>query len=146
MLPKVSVSVLSYNHQDYIGRCLDAILAQEVDFEIEILIHDDASTDETVSIIKKYVKNFPHIIKPIFQDENQYKLGKQLSLNNFQRAQGKYIAICDGDDMWSDPCKLKRQVNFLDNNLDFVISFTDALMIDQKLIGYFQHTQMLSPG
>lgn len=127
--PKVSVSVLSYNHVDYITDCLEGILAQKCDFDIEILIHDDASTDNTQSVIKSYVEKFPHIIKPIYQRVNQYAQGKQLSIKNFQRAQGNYIAICDGDDVWTDHYKLQKQVNFLDNNNEFVISYTDAIFV-----------------
>lgn len=127
--PLVSISVLTYNHGSYIADCLDGILAQKCDFRLEILIHDDASTDDTQDIIKNYAENFPDIIKPIYQRVNQYTQGKQLSVNNFQRALGDYIAICDGDDVWTDHYKLQKQLDFLTNNETFVVSYTDAVIV-----------------
>lgn len=121
--PLVSVSVLSYNHVDYIGDCLDSILEQERDFEIEILIHDDGSTDGTQDVICKYQEQYPDIIKPILQPENLYTKGfGNFGLRyNFTRAKGKYIAMCDADDYWVHKEKLKRQVAFLDENPKYAI-------------------------
>ena len=74
----VSVCVLSYNHENYIRQCLDGIMMQKVSFPIEVIIHDDASTDKSQQIIQEYVQKYPDIVKPIFQKENQYSKGKSI--------------------------------------------------------------------
>jgi len=118
--PLVSISCITYNHEDYIQDTLDGFLMQQTNFKFEILIHDDASTDRTAEIIRDYERKFPDIIKPIYQKENQWVQGKRGSaLFNFPRAKGKYIALCEGDDYWTDPFKLQRQVDFLENNPDY---------------------------
>ena len=121
--PIVSICCLTYNHESYIRQCLDGFLMQQCDFDFEVLIHDDASTDGTQKIIKEYHEKFPHIIKPIFQKENQYSKGVGVNrVYNFSRAIGKYIALCEGDDYWTDPLKLQKQVKILDNNPTIGIS------------------------
>src|SRR5690606_7417802 len=97
----------------------------------EVLIHDDASTDGTIDIIKEYQEKYPEIIKPYIQKENQWSKGVR-GMNakyNFSRARGKYIAMCEGDDYWTDPLKLQKQVDFLEANPDFNISFHRAVRI-----------------
>ena len=102
--PPISICCLTYNHEPYIEQCLEGFLMQKVDFPIEILIHDDASTDKTAEIIRKYESKYPEIIKPVYQSENQYSKGISVSrVYQFPRAQGKYIALCEGDDYWTDP-------------------------------------------
>ncbi|MBA5628395.1 glycosyltransferase [Moheibacter lacus] len=127
----VSICSITYNHAPYIRECLDGFLMQKCDFEYEVLIHDDASTDGTAKIIKEYQEKYPHIIKPIFQTENQWSKGVRTiqSTYNFSRAQGKYIAMCEGDDYWTDPLKLQKQVDFLEANPNFSISFHRAMRI-----------------
>ena len=121
--PVVSVCCLAYNHESYIRQCLDGFVMQQTNFPFEVLIHDDASTDNTVAIIKEYVAKYPDIIKPVYQTENQYSKGvKVTSVYNFPRAQGRYIAMCEGDDYWIDPLKLQKQVDFMDENPDFSFS------------------------
>ena len=98
----LSIHCLTYNHEKYIAEAIDSFLMQKTNFKFEILIHDDASTDRTVDIIKKYQQKYPEIIKPIFQTENQYSKGVN-KINykfNFIRSKGKYIALCEGDDYW----------------------------------------------
>ena len=114
--PLVSICCLAFNHEPYIREALEGFLMQKTDFPIEVLIHDDASTDGTASIIREYEERFPDIIKPIYQTENQYSKGiKNISgIFNFPRAKGKYIAMCEGDDYWTDPYKLQKQIDFLD--------------------------------
>lgn len=122
--PLVSICCLTYNHENYIAECLDGFIMQKTDFDYEILIHDDASTDETAGIIRKYELRYPETIKPIYQIENQYSKGiKPTFKYNFPRARGKYIALCEGDDYWTDPFKLQKQVDFLEANPDFSICF-----------------------
>jgi len=139
----VSISCITYNHGPFIKDCIEGFLMQKTSFNFEILIHDDASTDDTVDIIKLYRKKYPDLIKPIFQKENQYSKG-QRGMNmkfNFPRAQGKYIALCEGDDYWTDPLKLQKQVDFLEKNCSYVACFTNAKDIDEiwgKEIKYYE--------
>ena len=113
----VSVSCLTYNHAPYIRQCLDGFMMQKTDFAFEVLIHDDASTDGTAEIIKEYEARYPDVIKPIYEDENQWVKGRRGSaVFNFPRARGMYIALCEGDDYWMDPLKLQKQVTFLEKN------------------------------
>jgi len=115
----VSISCITYNHAPYIRECLEGFLMQDCDFEYEILIHDDASTDGTQEIIEEYVQKYPDLIKPIYQTENQWSKEIRPTFSfNLPRAKGKYIALCEGDDYWTDPLKLQKQVDFLENNSD----------------------------
>jgi glycosyltransferase involved in cell wall biosynthesis len=114
--PIVSICCITYNHENYIKDALDGFLIQKTDFPFEILVHDDASTDKTTDIIREYEKKYPNLIKPIYQTENQYSQGKKPSQYNFNRAQGEYIAMCEGDDYWIDPLKLNKQVTSLEEN------------------------------
>ena len=118
--PLVSINCITFNHEKYIKEALDSFLMQKTNFEYEILIHDDASTDNTADIIRKYEKKYPDIIKPIYQQENQYSKNGNISKNfQYPRAKGNYIAICEGDDYWTDPNKLQKQVDFLESNPDY---------------------------
>ncbi|WP_302321339.1 glycosyltransferase [uncultured Muribaculum sp.] len=99
---------------------------QKTNFNFEVLIHDDHSTDGTEEIIKEYAKQYPDIIKPLFEKENQYSLGKPIgsAVWNLPRARGEYIAICEGDDYWTDPYKLQKQVDFLESHPDYGMCYT----------------------
>ncbi|WP_051285436.1 glycosyltransferase family 2 protein [Aequorivita capsosiphonis] len=123
--PFVSISCVTFNHEPYIRQCLDGFMMQECDFDFEILIHDDASTDKTQAIIKEYVLKYPDIIKPIYQTENQWSktTGGMNAHYNFPRVKGKYVAMCDGDDYWTDPKKLQKQVDFMEANLDCIMCY-----------------------
>ena len=124
----VSICSITFNHAPYIRQCLDGFLMQKCNFKFEILIHDDSSTDGTQEIIREYVEKYPEIIKPIFQTENQWSQGIRniQSRYNFPRAKGKYIALCEGDDYWTDPLKLQKQVDFLEENEDYVMCFHNS--------------------
>lgn len=121
----VSISCITYNHKSYIKKALDSFLMQKTNFKYEILIHDDASTDGTQDIIIEYQKKYPHIIKPILQSENQYSKGiKRITyIFNDKRAQGKYIALCEGDDFWTDPTKLQKQVDYMESHNECSMCF-----------------------
>ena len=121
--PKVSVCIITYNHEKYIRQCLDGVLMQETDFPIEVLIHDDASTDGTVEILKEYHSRHPNLIRLILQEENQYSKGyDHLSMHLYSQISGEYVAFCEGDDYWTNHHKLHKQIEFLDKNLDISIS------------------------
>lgn len=132
--PIVSISCITYNHEPFIRECLDGFLMQETNFPFEVLIHDDASTDKTAEIIRSYETKYPDIIKPIYQTENQWSKGiRGINIRfNFNRAQGKYIALCEGDDYWTDPLKLQKQVDFLEENPEYVMTGHDAFIINEK--------------
>lgn len=129
--PVVSVCVITYNHGKYIRQCLDGILMQEVTFPYEILIHDDASPDNTAEIIREYEAKYPEIIKPIYQTVNQYSQGIDVGKYNFERAVGKYIALCEGDDYWTDPKKLQMQVDFLEKHPEYVATAHNVRTINE---------------
>ena len=129
----VSVSCVTYNHSKYIRQCLDSFLMQKTNFAFEVLIHDDASNDGTAEIIREYESKYPDKIKPIYQTENQYSKGISPTFKfNIPRAKGKYIAMCEGDDYWSDPLKLQKQVDFLENNPDYGLVHTGFVNYNQK--------------
>ncbi|NWO01557.1 MAG: glycosyltransferase family 2 protein [Idiomarinaceae bacterium] len=130
--PLVSINCITYNHASYIEDALIGFLRQETDFPIEILVHDDASTDGTADIIRKYEALYPKLIKPIYQSENQYSKGFRLMPYNARRALGTYIAMCEGDDYWTDASKLNKQVTFLENNREYVISGHDAVILSEE--------------
>lgn len=113
----VSVICLTYNHQDYIRQTLDGFLAQKTTFSYEVLVHDDASTDDTAMIVKEYEKKYPETIRGIYQAENQYSKGVDVKREFiYPMAKGKYVAICEGDDYWQDPMKLQMQVQWMEDN------------------------------
>lgn len=95
---------------------------QKADFRFEAIVHDDASTDNTAAIIREYAEKYPDIIKPIYETENQYsKHDGSLTRIMNAHTRGKYIAMCEGDDYWTDPYKLQKQVDFLESHPDYVM-------------------------
>lgn len=130
--PVVTVACVTYNHVKFIRQAIDSFLMQKTTFPFEIIIHDDASTDGTVDIIKKYAKKYPDVIKIILQKKNQYEQGMRsgvlfgydpLVRHVLPIAKGKYIALCEGDDYWTDPMKLQKQVNHLDIHPEQVMCY-----------------------
>lgn len=142
----VSISCITYNHSAYIRQCLDGMLMQQTTFGFEILIHDDCSTDGTDDIIREYVSRYPQIIKPLFEEENQYQQGKPIGtiVWNLPRAKGKYIAMCEGDDYWTDSLKLQKQVDFMEANPEYGLCYTDYDMCDEN--GNLTHKSCFEEG
>ena len=137
----VSICCTTFNHVNYIASAIESFLAQEVEFSVEILIHDDASIDGTQSVLESYENRFSEKIKVIYQTENQYSKGLDPLVSVlFPMARGKYIAICDGDDYWTDPFKLKKQVEFLESNPDYVICGHDAYIFNET--GVIRHSKL----
>jgi glycosyltransferase involved in cell wall biosynthesis len=138
--PLVSICCLTYNHAPYIRDAIEGFLMQKTNFPIEILIHDDASTDGTADIIREYEAQYPDIIKPIYQTENQYSKGiNPYPAFVYPLARGKYIALCEGDDYWIDPYKLQKQVDFLEANPEYGLVHTNC---KKNTVG--QETQLQS--
>lgn len=129
-IPVVSIRCLVYNQENYIRDCLDGIVMQKTNFKFEAVIHDDVSTDGTVAIIQEYAERYPDIIKPIYETENQFSK-KDGSLSRIMNAHthGKYVALCEGDDYWTDPLKLQKQVDFLEANPDVSMCFHRAKVL-----------------
>ena len=124
----VSIQCLVFNHEPFLRRCLDGFVMQKTDFCYEAIVHDDASSDNSANIIREYAEKYPEIIKPIFETENQFSkhdgsLGRIIQ----KEFRGKYIALCEGDDFWTDPLKLQKQVDYLESHPDCTLCFGNAL-------------------
>lgn len=132
--PLVSICVLTYNHEKYLRQAMDSFLCQKTDFEYEIVIHDDASTDATAEIIREYESKYPDIVRPLIQTENQYSKGitNVSGVYNFPRARGKYIAYCDGDDFWDDEYKLQKQADYLEQHPECGLCFHAVNDVNEK--------------
>jgi glycosyltransferase involved in cell wall biosynthesis len=133
--PLVSICCITYNHAPYIRDAIEGFLMQKTNFPFEIIIHDDASTDGTAEIVKEYTDKYPELIVPILQKENQYSksVGTRISSTYvWPKARGKYIALCEGDDYWTDPLKLQKQFDFMEANPEYSITYHDVDIIDEK--------------
>lgn len=117
----VSVLCTAYNHERYIEECLNSLVKQNVNFNYEILVHDDASTDNTAKIVHDYELRYPEKIKAIYQKENQYSQGIKITSILLPIAKGKYIALCEGDDFWTDVYKLQKQFDFMEKNQKYSV-------------------------
>jgi glycosyltransferase involved in cell wall biosynthesis len=137
---KVSVSLVTYNHADWIAQAIESVLNQKTDFYFEIIIGEDCSDDMTLEICKRYQKKHPYIIKILASDKNQGNRAN--SVRNLNACAGKYIAILSGDDFWNDETKLQQQVDFLDANENYSASYTQAHVefhghLDKRLLTHY---------
>jgi glycosyltransferase involved in cell wall biosynthesis len=136
--PLVSINVVTYNHEKYIEQCLDSILNQKTDFKFEIILGEDDSTDNTRAICKEYAHQYPNKIRLFLRSRkdviyiNGNPTGRFNFMENLKAAKGKYIALCEGDDYWTDPLKLQKQVDFLESHSSYSGSFHDTLTINQS--------------
>lgn len=129
--PLVAIHCITYNHEPYIRDALEGFVMQQTDFPFVAIVHDDASTDGTAAIIREYAEKYPDIIKPIFESENQYSkhdgsLGRIMN-QACDETGAKYIALCEGDDYWTDPLKLQKQVDFLETHPEYSMVFANAI-------------------
>lgn len=129
--PKVSVCMIAYNVEKYIEEAILGVLMQKVDFEVDLVISNDNSTDNTEFIIHRIMKKHPNgnWIKYYKQDTNLGMLPNYMWA--FEKCNGKYLSICDSDDFWTDEKKLSKQVNFLEQNPKYILTFHNAFMIDE---------------
>lgn len=144
----VSIVTLTYNQERYIRQTLDSFLSQRCNFEFEIVLHDDASTDETQNIIKAYQAKHPDKIRIIQETENQYSKGLLHIYDlTIKTCRGKYIAYCEGDDYFIDPEKLQKQVNFLEANKDYNLVHTGFKKYrqDKGAFSSFDSTKHIPP-
>lgn len=124
---KVSVLMLAYDHEKFIEQALDSVLMQQVDFEYQIVIGEDCSTDNTRDILLRYQQEYPDKIRLLLPEKN---LGMHDNfLQTFKACRGDYIAILEGDDYWTSPDKLQKQVDLLDAHADYTICFHNALIL-----------------
>ncbi len=137
--PLLSVRIICYNQEAFIEEALEGIFGQKTNFSYEVVIGDDLSTDTTLEKIKKYMVKYPDKInllsRKIGDDYyyNRKKLGRLYNLLNvMENCQGKYIALLDGDDYWTDPYKLQKQIDFLEEHPDYALCFTDVNKLNQN--------------
>ena len=129
--PLLTIRCLVYNHEPFLRQCLDGFVMQQTNFPFEAIVHDDASTDGSAAIIREYAEKYPDIIKPIYETENQYSKHQVGLLGRIMDAamhpESEFVAICEGDDYWTDPHKLQLQVDFLETHPDYVICSHDVV-------------------
>ena len=129
--PLVAIRTLVYNHAPYLHEYFKGILMQETNFPFIAVVHDDCSTDGSTLIIREYTKNNPTLFSPIFEDVNCYQNNMwNIAEKKIQHAYGnaKYIAYCEGDDYWTDPHKLQRQIDFLEKHPEYVAIAENGLI------------------
>ena len=131
----LTVQCTSYNFAEYLEDCFEGFLSQKTDFRFKVVVFDDASTDGSQDIIKKYVEKYPEMFIACLAETNTYGKPERIRLLNQlyeKEYEGEYVAFCEGDDYWCDPFKLKKQVEFMKNNPDCSLSVHASRWIDYK--------------
>lgn len=126
----VSVCMITYNHENFIHEAIEGVLMQKTNFSIELIIGEDCSTDNTRKIVLEYAEKYPDIIRPLLPDSNLGMIKK--FFKSMEATKGKYIALCEGDDFWTDQYKLQKQVDFLEENESIVAVTTNATVCDNN--------------
>lgn len=127
---RVSVCCITYKQEQYISQAIDGFLMQKTNFPFEIIIHDDASTDNTANFLLSYQKQYPNIIKLILQEKNIYQNGGKPFHEIFSVSKGQFIALCEGDDYWRDQYKLQKQFDFMKNNPKTAITYHKSIVVE----------------
>ena len=134
-IPKVSIICITYNHVNFIRDCLDGFIMQKTDFPFEVLIHDDASNDGTTDIVREYAEKYPEVFVPFYEEENQF--GKTDFCRDilFPKIRGEFVAVCEGDDFWTDELKLQKQVNIFEKYQKCTVCFhyTKVYWVDNTI-------------
>ena len=119
--------MITYNHEAYIAQAIEGVLIQETDFPVLLVIGDDGSTDRTPEICQEYQRLHPGRLNVLRRERN---LGMSKNfIDTLSHCKGEYVALCEGDDYWTDPKKLQKQIDFLRNNPDFTVCFHNALIV-----------------
>lgn len=126
----VSVCVPTYNHEKYIVRALDSILMQQTQYSYEVLVGEDKSTDNTRSVLQEYERKNPGKICVFYREENMNRMPVGNSLDLKYRSKGKYLIILEGDDYWTDPCKIEKQVSFLESHPQYIAVSHNCIVVD----------------
>lgn len=139
----VGIYCITYNHKDYLRQCLDGFVMQQTNFRFVAVVHDDCSTDGTTDILREYAEKYPGIVHPIYEEENQYskhngEIGRKMN-EAFNQLGVKYIAMCEGDDYWTDPLKLQKQVDFMESHPECTCHAHNSLTLNTQTreIGLF---------
>ena len=147
---KVSVLMVTYNHEAFIGQAIESALAQETNFDYEIVIGEDCSTDQTQEIAQEFQQRYPDRIRLLLRKNNLGGGGKENFVKTYQACQGKYIAMLEGDDYWTSPHKLQTQVDFLESHPHFSLSshnvfihYEDKSQPDREWLGN-NHKEVLT--
>lgn len=146
---KVSILCVVYNHEQYVQKALESFVSQKTDFPYEIIVHDDASTDDSARIIKEYAARYPDRIRAICQTENQ--VSQKISPIRdimIPQARGTYIAMCEGDDYWTDEKKLQKQFDYMQAHPDCTFCFTNGQceqngVMSRNVIPWEKHNRVL---
>lgn len=133
--PLLVISCNTYNHEKYLRQALGGFVMQQTNFRFIVIVHEDASTDHTANVLMDYSQRYPDLIFPIFEKENQYTNpnGSVTKVMNeaYKVTGAKYIALCEGDDYWTDPLKLQKQVDFLESHPDYGMCYTKVRRYEQ---------------
>ena len=129
----VAIHCLVYNHEPYLRDCFEGFVMQKTNFRFVAIVHEDCSTDNSAAIIREYEAKYPDIFRPIYETENQYSkpdgsLGRIMD-EAIEATGAKYVAMCEGDDYWTDPYKLQKQVDFLESHTDYSMCFHRAKVL-----------------
>ena len=143
----VSVLCMVYNHEKYLKECLNSLVNQKTEFDYEILIHDDCSTDNSKIIIDEFYKKYPNKVVPIYEKENQYSKGVKINRDILiPKMRGKYFCFCEGDDYWIDQNKLQKQYEFLESHPDYKLCIHNSIAVDKMGKKLYKITPLLDGG
>ena len=136
----VTIQCITFNQVHYLAQALEGFLGQQTDFGVEIIVHDDASTDGTTELLQRYAAQYPDRIIPLYEEVNQWKTcGMKPTFQRMtEMSRGKYIAYCEGDDYWQDPLKLQKQVDAMERHPEATICYTAFQPVDNEGRAY-QH-------
>lgn len=131
--PLVAIKCLVYNHEPYLRDCFEGFVKQQTNFPFVAIVHDDASTDKSADIIREYTEKYPDIFRPIYETVNQYSKGtlNQIMNDAINATGARYVAICEGDDYWTDPKKLQKQVDFMEAHTEYGFVGTQCRVLDE---------------